>query len=574
MRRAWWGGRQLAMGLAVLVGAAGCESAARDAADGGSPDTLADAGSDLEPELPPVSPRDVALEPVAPTMQRLTRAQYARAIHDVLGAHIVVPQALEPDPATDGSLAVGAGLATISPRGAEQYEAAAFQVAAQALDPEHRGALVECAPQSAGARDDACTGQALAPLLRRLWRRPVTEAELAELVGIAGTAADTLGDFWEGLQFAVATALQAPSFLFRIEVGEPDPDAPDQRRRTDWELASRLSFVLWDAGPDDALLAAAEAGELTTAVGLEREARRLMASPRFRDGLRAFAEDWLDLHDLAEVQKDPTIFLHLSPELMAAAKEETLRGFERMVVELDGDFRDLFTTRETWLDRTLAALYDVPAPGPEGMTLTTLPAEGTRRGLLGQASFLALRSHPTSSSATLRGKFIRERFLCGEVPIPPVNLSTGLPPATEDTPTRRLRSEQHNTDPGCSGCHFLMDPIGLGLERFDGIGRMRWTENGAVIDPTGDVDGVPFADESQLAEVLREDPQVPDCFVQHVYRYAAGRTEEVPERALLHALSRAFAADGHRVKGLLLEVFLSPGFRRIGPPVEDEEVTP
>ncbi|MEZ4269280.1 MAG: DUF1592 domain-containing protein [Myxococcota bacterium] len=566
MRRVFWGAIWLS-GLLVLGGCDAGDSGAGDAV------AVADVVADVQPDLPPVSPREVELVAVSPTMQRLTRAQYTRAVHDVLGAHIVVPQTLEPDTTSEGSRAVGSGLATISPRGAEQYEAAAFQIASQALSADKRAALAGCAPAAAGARDDACARAALGPVVKRLWRRPVAATELDELVAISGTAADTLGDFWEGLQFGLATALQAPAFLFRIENGEADPEHPGQLRRTDWELASRLSFLLWDATPDDALLAAAEAGELTTSDGLEREAMRLMASPRLRDGLRAFAEDWLELHDIAEMQKDPTLFLHLSPELVAAAKEETLLGFEHMVLELDGDFRDLFTTRETFLDRTLAALYDVPAPGPEGMTLTTLPETSTRRGLLGQASFLALRSHPTSSSATLRGKFIRERFLCGEVPIPPVNLSTGLPPVTEDALTRRQRSEAHNSEPGCNGCHIMMDPMGLGLERFDGLGRMRWTENGAIIDPTGDVDDVPFADESGLAEVLAKAPELPGCFVQQVYRYAAGRLDGKAEAELLEALTRQFATDGFRVKALLVEIFMSPGFRRIGPPATAVEVS-
>lgn len=569
MRRA----RVCLIGLSSLLIFGGCESGKSGAGDAaGVADAAADAQPDAELDAPLVGPREVALDPVSPRMQRLTRAQYTRAVHDVLGAHIVVPQTLEPDPVSEGSRAVGSGLATISPRGAEQYEAAAFQIAAQALSVETRAALASCAPKSATSRDDACARTALGPSVKRLWRRPLAAMELDELVAISGSAADTLGDFWEGLQFGLATALEAPAFLFRIEKGEADPDHPGQLRRTDWELASRLSFLLWDATPDDALLAAAEGGELTTSDGLQREATRLMASPRLRDGLRAFAADWLQLHDIAEMQKDPTVFVHLSPELVAAAKEETLLGFVHLVLDVDGDFRDLFTTRETYLDRTLAALYDVPAPGPEGMTLTSLPQDGTRRGLLGQASFLALRSHPTSSSATLRGKFIRERFLCGRVPTPPVNLSTGLPPVTADALTRRQRSEAHIAEPGCNGCHIMMDPMGLGLERFDGLGRMRWTENGAVIDPTGDVDDVPFADESGLAEVLAKAPELPGCFVQQVYRYAAGRVDDEAETELLEALTRQFGVDGFRVKGLLVEVVMSPGFRRIGPPAGAGEV--
>lgn len=589
---------------ALAIAAGGCgDSGQTSPADAGdatsSPvtdvvtalDVVLDIGADdATAELPePVDPSAVEIAAEPATMQRLTRAQYRRSIEDVLGADIVVPKTLEPDVVLDGSTSLGAGTATVSAYGAEQYESAAFQIAAQALDEARRDGVVGCTPEATDTSDDECAADALARLARRLWRRPATEAELDALVTVAGVTSETLGDFYEGIGFGLAVILQSPAFLFRIEVGEvvdvaeqdaeqdaeqgAEEDAEQNgvaRRRTSWEMASRLSFLLWDAPPDEALLDAAEAGTLTTPEGLQAEAERLLDSDRFRDGLRAFVVDWLELHDLDHLQKDPGVFLHMTPELGAAAREETLLGVERIVVDLDGDIRDLFTTRDTFLDHTLAAVYDVPAPAPQGFHLVELPADEPRRGVFGQAAFLAVHSHPTSSSATLRGKFIRERLLCTPVPIPPVNLSTGLPPATEDAPTKKDRSVMHNEDPSCAGCHVMMDPMGLGLERFDGIGRLRWTENGAVIDPSGSVDGVPFADAVGLGEVLREHPLVPGCFVRHVYRWASGRMETYGEFELIKALTGSFADDGHRVRALLMDVILSPGFRVMGEPVVEE----
>ena len=496
----------------------------------------------------------------AAPLRRLTAAQYAQAVRDVLGPDLVLPTALEPDVPYAGLVALGVARTSVSAWGVEQYEAAAFDLAEQLMaDPARRGALVPCTP--AGVVDAACAGAALTGLGLKLWRRPVSPAESEALVAIAGDAAQTLGDFHQGLKYAVSALLQSPSFLYRWELGEGGAFG-------DYALASRLSFLLWNTTPDDALLAAAGRGELSTESGLAAQVDRLLASPRARVGVRSFFTELYELYRLDDMVKDPNLFVHYDTELGPAAREETLSVIEHLVFEEEGDFRDLLTTTRTYVDRRLAAVYQVRAPSRDGFAAVVLPEDGPRRGLLGHVSTLALHSHPEGSSAVLRGHFVRKVLLCGVIPPPPVNVNTALPEPSADAPTLRLRNRVHLELPECAGCHALMDPIGLGLENFDAVGRHRVKDNGAVIDPSGELDGVPFEDPWALAGVVRDHPALPRCLVRNLYRYATGAEESGAEQALLNGLSGRFAARGYKVKALLRDLATSPAMRRVS------EVTP
>jgi hypothetical protein len=257
------------------------------------------------------------------------------------------------------------------------------------------------------------------------------------------------------------------------------------------------------------------------------------------------------------------LMLNADPDLGASAREETLLGIEAMVFDEDGDFRDLLTTERAFVDRRLAALYGVAAATPEGFGEVYLPAELGRRGLLGQASFLMLQSHATSSSATKRGMFVRKTLLCQDIPAPPADVDTSIPEADATSPTLRERLQTHLTDPYCASCHRLTDPIGLGFENFDGIGKWRLTENGATIDASGDLDGVAFANAWEMAEVVHDSPQLGPCFTRHVYRYSVGRLEAGDEQALLGWLNEGFAGTGYSFRELLVDTVLSPGYRNV-----------
>ncbi|MCB9506352.1 MAG: DUF1592 domain-containing protein [Myxococcales bacterium] len=533
----------------------------------GSPDAVEDidASPDAAPAPDPATPialPDYGFE--APAVPRLTSRQYENAVHDLFGADIVVPVNIEPDPEAGGLLQVGAAAATISPRGVEKYEQAAYQIASQAMTEGRREALVGCTP--AGVRDDACAGAFLRPLAARAWRQPVDDAAIATLVEISGHAAEVVGDFYEGLEYGIATVLQSPSFMFRVEVGEPDPSDETQRRYTDWEMASRLSFLFWNTIPDEELARAAEAGELTTDAGLFAQAERLLADDRAREGVLVFFDELYGLHRLRTIVKDPTVFLSASPELGPAARQETLMTLADIIFDRDADFRELLTTRRTFIDRRLAALYNVRAPAPEGFAATELPESANRAGLLGQASILALYAHSTSTSATLRGKFIRTVLLCGVVPPPPSGVDTSIPEPSGTAVTLRQRVAEHLENESCANCHALMDPLGLALENYDGLGAWRTLDNGAPVDPSGSFDGEVFSTAEEFVDLISSDPRVTDCVVERLVRYGNSAVETWEQSSALEPLKQAFEAGHFSFKHLLLYFVMSPSFRYTGDP--------
>lgn len=503
--------------------------------------------------------REPATDPGPSVLRRLTAAQYEAVLVDLVGPDVVLGR-VEPDTSLDGFLSVGAGVATLSSLGVEQYESNALDVAALAVDASHRDAWIGCVP--AGPVDSDCARASLAPWVRRAWRRTVTTEELDGLVVLADVAGAELEDFYLGLSYAVAAVLQSPWFLYRVEVGQDD--GAGGRRWTGEEMASRLSFLLWNRGPDDALLDAAEAGRLDEQPGLTEEVDRMMAAPAFADGIANFYNELYTLYALDDLSKDPFVYVAMSEDLGPSARQETLLFLQWLVLS-GADWRDVMTSQTTFVDRRLASLYGVPAPAREGFGATVLPAEGGRRGLLGHASILAAFSHPTSSSATLRGKFVRSTLLCTPIPPPPAGVDTSIPEPSDDLPTLRDRVAEHMTDPFCAGCHEMMDPIGLGLENFDGLGMWRPTENGVSIDPSGDVDGIGFGDAWSLGAAVREHPDFGTCVVQQLVTYGLGRPVVAGEVAAQDWLAERFGAGGFRVADLMAEFATSDLFRQASP---------
>ena len=490
-----------------------------------------------------------------PVLKRLTQEQYRNSVDDLFGEGLVLPS-LEPDIEIDGLIAIGSASTTISPYGVEQYEAASFDIAEQVLaDDARRSTALVCEPASVD--DTACIDEAIADLGWRVWRRPLTDEEVlrhADLVVEAGT---TLEDLDAGLTFGVAAMLQSPNFLYRVELGDGEAYSND-------EMATRLSYFLWNTTPDDELLRAAADGELTDDELLADQVDRMLADDRARQGVRnLFSELW-SLHDLEDLSKDPYVFPHMTDEVGPSAKEETLAGVEYLTFETDEPYCDLFTTRRTFVDRTLAAIYEIPAPEREGFGMTELPADGQRAGLFGQVSFLATQAHPVSTSVTRRGIFVRTDVLCHTIPPPPAGVDTSIPEPDEDAATMRDRVARHLEDPACASCHEITDPVGLALENFDGIGRWRTTDNGATIDASGDIDGATFDDAEGLGEVVAAHADLGPCLTERVFSYANGQAVVPASTDLVGWHAEGFDIDDQDVLGLLRDVALGPGFRSVG----------
>lgn len=493
-------------------------------------------------------------------LKRLTRSQYSNSLRDLLGDELVVPDDLEPDASSEGLLVLGGAVNSLSSLGVEQYEAAAFDVASQVLASDGmRAALVPCASE-----DEACARSTLEAFGRRAWRRPLEPAEVDRVVGLATAAGETLGSWDQGVEYGLAAILQSPNFLYRVELGEDDPDNPGERRYTSVEMSSRLSYFLWNSTPDAELLEAGEAGELVTDAGIDAQVDRLLADPRGRAGIRNFFDEMLTLYELDELSKDPTVFVHASSSVGTSAREETLRLAEWLTFDQDGDYRDFYTSTTAFLDPKLATIYQVPAPSMEGFAQTTLEFSGGRRGFLGEVSFLALQAHPTSTSPTRRGQFIREVLLCEPLSPPPADVDTSIPEPSVSYPTMRDRLEEHMSNPDCSVCHMHTDPIGLGFENFDGLGGWRATENGNPIDASGDLDGVMFHDAWALAGVVRADEHLGPCFSRTLYQYATGQSASAEDEPLLDWHAQGFSENGHRIQWLVRDIVGSAGFRRVG----------
>lgn len=512
---------------------------------------LGASGCAREPEIPPQ----------AMQMRRLTEAQYRRAIADIFGTDIRVVGRFEPDLRVDGLIAVGTGVVSITPSGLEQYEATAREIAAQVMSPDHRDRLVGCTPDASNAAGKACVEQFVTRVGAKLYRRPLAEAEVKAARENAQLAAEQLGDAYAGLAASLVGMLTAPDFLFRVPTTVADPSQPTRLTLDGWSRAAQLSFFLWNAPPDDVLLQAAAAGALDTHEGLVQQVERLIASPRANDGLRAFFEDFLQLDGLDTLAKDAQIFPAFVGDIAGQAREQTLRTIADHLIAQRGSYRDLFTTRRIAMNRALSPIYEVPAVEKD-WSMHQFPKDDPRAGLLTQVSFLALHSHPGRTSPTLRGKALREILMCETIPTPPANVNFTIVQdvSNPELRTTRARLEAHLSDPECVSCHKLTDPMGLALEKFDGLGRFRETESGAAIDASARLNEHEFDGAAGLGEALRNDPAVTSCLVRSLYRYATGRNVDRSASPLLAYFEKRFADEGYRVPDLMRAIASSNAF--------------
>ena len=527
-------------------------------------------------------PTEISTIAGGPTvLRRLTQTQYQHVIADVFGSDITIGGRFEPDIRDSGLIEVGAGKVSVPASGLEQYGKMARSISIQVFDEAHRDSMVGCKPASATAPDDNCAGQFVSQVGRLLYRRPLTQDETADLVKGAAEATRTVGDFYGGLQITLTTMLQAPQFLFNWETSIADRNHSGQFTLNAYSKASRLSFFLWNSAPDDMLLTAAEKGELDTEAGFTKQVDRMLASPRLEAGARAYFADMFNFDGFNNLSKDPTIYPKYSFGLATDAQEQTLRTVTNHLLAKNGDYRDLFTTRDTFMSRQLGAVYGIPvpkdAPGamPDGWQPYSFPAGDPRSGILMQISFLALHSHPGRTSPTLRGKALRETVLCQKVPDPPGNVNFNVVQDTKNPlyKTVRQRLEAHRTQPTCTGCHKMMDPIGLSLENFDSVGTYRAGENGSAIDASGEIDGVKFDSAEGLGKAIHDHPATTACLVNRLYAYAVGRQPTKSETEWLRAdLAKGFAADGYKFKPLMRRITTSDVFFRVIAP--DPETRP
>lgn len=495
-------------------------------------------------------------------LRRLTVAEYRATVSDLLGVDPFGDDAPQPDTPVDGFVSIGARTVAYSAKQVERFEQAAYDAARLLVeDSARRLEVVGCTPE---AGDDACVQEFLTRFVRRAFRRPATDEELSTYKTLVATVAAE-ADPWLGLGYAVAAILQAPDFLYRVELGEAEGSG-EVRRLTPFELATRLSYLVTGSTPDDELLDAAERGDLDDEEGLLRELDRLMALPQAETALSRFlAEQW-DLDHVSKIVKLPEAFPNFTPALADAMQREMDQVFREVALREPDDLLSILSRRETYVNGPLAELYGIPGPtSADEWVPVTWPEDGPRAGLLGFAGFLASHAGASETSVTKRGFFVVAKLLCREIPPPPGDVVTVLPePPEGGHVTMRERVEQHMSNSECRNCHGLMDPPGLALEHFDALGVYRETDGGLSIDATGVLDEESFDGARELGELLARHPAVSQCVTRRFYEFALG--SRAGKNAAVSELVTAFEDGGRRFPELVRALVTHEVFRLASAP--------
>jgi hypothetical protein len=484
-------------------------------------------------------------------LRRLTRTEYGYAISDLLGVSSSLAATMVDDERSDGQRE---GLT----RGFFVGPEVSLTLATQYLDVA-TDAATEAAPRLAAecARADAsCAAELATRLGRRALRRPLEAAERDELVALyeAGRA---IGDHETGIQLLLEGLLSAPELVYHLEGLEQDPGAVVQL--DGFEVAARLSFLLWRSIPDDALLDAAEAGELDASAGITAQARRLMADERFDRAIQDFHRQWSRTERLATLTRNAELFPEFTPELrdsMVRSLEAYLRDAVR-----SGTFEGLLTSNEMYVDQHLGPIVGVASSSEE---LERVEIDGTERaGILGQPGLMAALAYGNQTDPVHRGVFVAQRIVCRDLEAPPFAFS--LPePTAEVSGTLREQFEALHLREGCASCHGIIDPLGFGLDDLDPLGRHRTHERGHALDVSGTLPSEvglehrDFSGAAGLAYKLADSEVVTECYARQWSRFALRRQEAAGDACTV-ALGYEALRDGS-IADMIVALVTSPSF--------------
>jgi hypothetical protein len=506
---------------------------------------------------------EVGFTAVPAQMRRLLARQYVNSVREVLGDDAAAAATPPVDPQINGFQSIAASQLSMTNNLVREYELSARAVSSAAMGNTQRIAtLLDCTPS--GNADADCFTSFIDNLGRLVFRRNVTKEERADYLKLATRAAEQFDDFYTGAEYVILAMLQSPNFVYQVEFGTAGVENGGTKLSGN-EIATRMAFFLTDTTPSAELLDAAERGELDTAEGVRAAAIALMSQPLARKAVRAFFREYLVLDGLETLPKDPAVFPSYSRELAASMQQETLLLLEDIIFNREASTTELFTADYTFVDKRLASHYGVQAPHPDvTWTKASLPLEQGRAGILSHASVLSRQAHSESTSATYRGLFVFERFLCRAMPPPPDDVVTELPESSK-SPTLRDRLAVHLENPVCAACHEEVDKVGLALENFDGIGQWRERENGALIDASATIKGIgSFDGVKELAQLLASREDTMQCVLRNVYRHATGHVETSGEQEALDELGEHFIASDYNFKTMLVDMVSSDLFRTVG----------
>jgi hypothetical protein len=478
-------------------------------------------------------------------MLLLSRAQYVNSLQDLFGA--ITPNlddALGADASyqvTDGQVAqFGLIQANIDLTTITNYQGAAELVAAAVVaSPTTLATLVPC---SAGAAQRTCAQSFVQSFGALAYRAPLADAaDIARHMALYDAGATV--SHAHGIELVLRGMLQSARFLYRVEIGTGSA-APNALRLSPYEIAARLSYVLWNTVPDATLRQAATAGSLTTQAQVTAQLSRMLQDPRGQALLPGFLANMIELSGLPSAVKDPSIYPGWNGTLATSMQGQARAFFDDVLNQQGGTLSALLTSPTVFVNSDLAGYYGVTA----GATFQrfTLPA-GKASGLLTLPALLTLMAKPDQPWPIYRGKFVRELLLCQDLPSPPPNVP--MPPAIEAGVSVRQRLAEHETNAVCGSCHTMMDPIGFGFGDYDGLGHVQTMDGNQSIDVSGAVEGAfktdidgPFMGVAELANELAGSTQVRQCFERQWFRYAMSRYEQAPDNCSMKSIDDAFQA--------------------------------
>ncbi|MEI9953499.1 MAG: DUF1592 domain-containing protein [Pseudomonadota bacterium] len=496
-------------------------------------------------------------------LRRITRFEYGRTVADLAGVDPSISLSLPPDEETLGFDNIATAYSVSALHAARYLDVAEKVAAALVADRGRLSAFAGCDPT---AGDAACVDAFVSAFGRRAWRRPPVDDEKHALLQLSADTADP-GPA-DGVSAVVAALLQSPQFLYRPEVGDAIATAAEPL--DGYALATRLAYLITASGPDESLLAAAEAGKLETDAGLLSEADRLLATERASELFVHFASEWWDVESVANLEKDRSLYRRWTDSTPAALAEET-RLFLSNVWAGPATLSRLLTAPVTFVNAELAGAYGLPVPASKGFEQVALdPLRAA--GMLTQGSFLAVHAKADQTSPVLRGKFVLSKLLC-KPPAPPPPSIVVSPPTVDPRLSTRQRFAQHTVEPLCASCHTVMDPIGFTFEHYDAAGRWRDIDGGQAVDATGaltgtDVDGA-LDGVPSLATRLARSTEVSTCAATQWFRYAFGRSEQTSgDTCTIAALSRALSGANGDFKQMIRETVRMPVFRNRAPEIK------
>lgn len=489
-------------------------------------------------------------------LRRLTHREYNNTVRDLLGTSAQPADGFTPDRSTDFAFPRAGIVSTL--------EAELLMDAAESLASEtDLSDWLGCSVQSPNAE---CIDDFIFDFATAAYRRPATDEETTRLSALYAEVTGELALTAEqGLRVVVQAVLQSPAFLYHWELGAQPPTADGTTATLNgYELASRLSYLVWAAPPDETLLDAAANGDLTQPEQIQQQVERLLANPKARSSVSSFFLDWAAINpdQVVSRDKDPDLYPEFTVDLATAMANEAASFAEQVVFDGDGTLRALLTGTTSTVNRDLAALYGLEWQGSSDVAaIDHDPAQ--RMGLFTQAAFLTVSGASVGSNPVKRGHKIYSTLLCKDVP-PPTGLEIPPPAPPSAGGTTRDRYAQHGENP-CASCHVVMDPLGFAFEHYDGIGRFRTEDNGLPVDASASytIDGneVAYADATELMQQFAQSQEVSDCVAKQWLRYALGREETSDDLPSVRSVADSFTTSTQHLPSLITAVATSRSFR-------------